>query len=129
MATANLADPTDPRVRRGLVVNVADPQHDRWVTRDVMREPPVYRLKDGTPVFEVWFWHDRLRRWFVMSNVANQQMQQQGVVYFRPGHHKFALGTMAQAAGLRLCSMCGEDQYHTPSGWTCRKGHGGEPHL
>ena len=25
----------------------------------------------------------------------------------------------------RHCSICGEKQYHTPSGWTCNKGHGG----
>jgi hypothetical protein len=27
----------------------------------------------------------------------------------------------------RVCSLCGEAQFHTPSGWVCASGHGGVP--
>lgn len=29
--------------------------------------------------------------------------------------------------GGRHCSICDEEQYYTPGGWTCKNGHGGEP--
>lgn len=39
---------------------------------------------DGYPVFEVWFWHHLLGRWFCMTNEPNPQLIAQGVVCFRP---------------------------------------------
>jgi hypothetical protein len=42
----------------------------------------VFSLKSGDPVFEVWFWHSELRRWFVLSRSFNTLLQAQGIVYF-----------------------------------------------
>lgn len=35
---------------------------------------------------------------------------------------KFEISTIEAP---QLCSICREPQYHTPSGWTCKNGHGG----
>lgn len=29
----------------------------------------------------------------------------------------------------RYCSICGDQQYHIPNGWTCQNGHGGAPEI
>lgn len=29
----------------------------------------------------------------------------------------------------RYCSVCGDQQYHIPNGWTCQNGHGGAPEM
>ena len=49
--------------------------------QEFRQQPPVFYL-DADAVFEVWFWHSELRRWFVMSKSYNLELQQQGVVYF-----------------------------------------------
>lgn len=67
----------------GLIINVSKPNHDTWVERN---QPPALVLEDGTPIFEVWFYHWTLHRWFVMSYIFDQSMIDQGVVYFRPGN-------------------------------------------
>ena len=41
-------------------------------------------LEDGDPVFEVWFWHQGLQRWFVMATQADPLRVTAGVVYFMP---------------------------------------------
>jgi len=66
----------------GLIINVSNSAYDMWVERD---QPPAFVLEDGIPVFEVWFYHKTLHRWFVMSYIFDQRMIDQGVVYFRPG--------------------------------------------
>ena len=67
---------------RGLIINVSDSTYDQWVERD---QPPAFTLEDGTPIFEVWFYHWKLKRWFVMAYIFDQRLIDQGVVYFRPG--------------------------------------------
>lgn len=110
-------------MEEGLILNTSSKDHDQWVTRDVGAYPPAFRLDDGTPIFEVWFWHDTLRRWFVMSNYSDPRMTAQGVVYFRPGQHKQALGGAARALGIALCEECGERQYQSHGGFVCPRGH------
>jgi hypothetical protein len=68
---------------KGLIVNVSDSRYDCEVERV---QPPVLTLEDGTPVFEVWFYHWVLKRWFVMSYIYDQRMIAQGIVYFQPGN-------------------------------------------
>lgn len=75
-------------IEQGWIFNTSNDAHDRLVARDVTRYPPAFRLDDGTPVFEVWFWHARVGRWFVMSNYSEPQMIEQGVIYFKPGDAK-----------------------------------------
>jgi hypothetical protein len=67
-------------MREGLIVNMNDPTWDRWEFRD---QEPCFEI-DGEPVFEVWYWHEGLKRWFVMSHASDPVMMAQGVVYFRP---------------------------------------------
>lgn len=57
------------------------------------------------PVWEVWFWHATLRRWFCMSHVVDTGMQAQGVVYFGPdevppGLLKQRVSALEQMAGI-----------------------------
>lgn len=70
----------------GLILNWNDdrlPPDSPWRTRyESRRQPPVFELDDGFPVYEVWFWHDELRRWFVMSRVYDAQLAAAGVVIF-----------------------------------------------
>ena len=73
---------------QGWIFNTSDEAHDRLVERDTSRYPPAFRLDDGTPIFEVWFWHGRIGRWFVMSNYSDPQLVNQGVIYFQPGNAK-----------------------------------------
>jgi hypothetical protein len=66
----------------GWIVNLWDPWLSAPQTRQEMRmQPPLFYL-DEDPVFEVWFWHSELNRWFVMSASYNATLQSQGVVYF-----------------------------------------------
>ena len=67
---------------RGLIVNVADEKHDKWVDSPLQ---PCFYLPDGTPVFEVWFWHRTQGRWFVMTTADPAGWAAQGVVAFLPG--------------------------------------------
>lgn len=86
---------------RGMIVNTADEQRDCWEDRD---QVPCFYLDDGTPIFEVWFWHRGLRRWFCMSTVPNDDMIAQGVVYFWPGDIvglKSAMTALEEAAGIK----------------------------
>lgn len=69
-------------VMRGFIGNISRPDFSRFEDRD---QTPVFLDADGTPVFEVWFWHADLRLWFVMSHAPDAQMQVHGVVYFNPG--------------------------------------------
>lgn len=52
------------------------------MTRQEEREQPPVIWLDGDPVFEVWFWHSRLRRWFVLSKSYNTHLQLNGVIFF-----------------------------------------------
>lgn len=65
---------------KGLVINVANPEGDREVERS---QEPCVVLDDGTPVFEVWYWHCDLKRWFVMTNEPGDPSLI-GTIAFRP---------------------------------------------
>ena len=65
-----------------MIVNVADASQDRWVDST---QTPCFYLGDGTAVFEVWFWHRKISRWFVMTTADAQAFVKQGVVAFWPG--------------------------------------------
>lgn len=65
---------------RGLIVNLST-QKVEAVDRD---GPAAVTLDGGVPVFEVWNWHQELRRWFVMAATPDPNLQAQGVVYYRP---------------------------------------------
>jgi hypothetical protein len=69
----------------GLIVNVHDdllPADSPWRTREESRfQPPLFHV-DDLPVYEVWFWHSELRRWFCMSKSYNVYLARSGVVYF-----------------------------------------------
>jgi hypothetical protein len=84
----------------GLIVNTSNAAHNRWEDRD---QQPCFYLDDGTPVFEVWYWHKMLKRWFCMCPVYNQTLIDQGVVFFYPGDVaglRTAMGGLEQAAGI-----------------------------
>lgn len=69
----------------GLILNVHDdllPADSPWRTRWEERRQPAVFCIDGVPVYEVWFWHTELRRWFCMSKSYNRQLAYQGVIYF-----------------------------------------------
>jgi hypothetical protein len=91
-----------------LIVNVKDPQYDRWVDRE---QAPCFYTDDGTAVFEVWFWHCLLQRWFCMSTVWPPEQVAAGVVFFWPG----------DIAGLRRTMLGLEAQ----AGFVPRTGSGG----
>lgn len=58
------------------------PPGSAWRTREEARlQIPVFWLDDGHPVYEVWFWHATVRRWFCMSHAG--PAIHQGVGYFR----------------------------------------------
>jgi len=65
----------------GLICNVADARWDRWEDRT---QEPCFILDDGIPVYEVWFWHTLLKRWFCMTNNPDPSLYAQGVVCFCP---------------------------------------------
>lgn len=85
----------------GLICNVVDERFDRWEDR---QQEPCFHLEDGTPVFEVWYWHKSLRRWFCMTQHPSPELIAQGVVCFRPAEVPDGLRErmtyMEQAAGI-----------------------------
>lgn len=89
-------------MRTGLICNVADSTQDRWEERD---QEPCFEV-NGHPVWEVWFWHPLLRRWFCMSHEHDPRMIFQGVVYFRPGEVpdqlRERLEYLERKAGIRI---------------------------
>lgn len=71
----------------GLILNYHDdrlPPGSPWRTRlETRRQPPVFELApDSFPVYEVWFWHDELNRWFCMSRCYDADLARAGVVFF-----------------------------------------------
>lgn len=62
-----------------MILNVSDPAQTR---EEVRHHEPAFTLADGFPVFEAWFWHSDLNRWFVMSKAFDPRMAGAGVVYF-----------------------------------------------
>lgn len=67
---------------RGWIVNVSRDDGTREVERD---HEPVLRLDDGSPVFEVWFWHAFLRCYFCMTRGPHDPRSvARGVIYFDP---------------------------------------------
>lgn len=80
---------------RGWIINVSRADADHEVERN--HEPAIV-LDDGTLVFEVWFWHQDLRRYFCMTKgPADARMIAQGVVYFHPDEVPDALRTRIEA--------------------------------
>ena len=82
-------------MREGLIVNVEDSRQDRFEYRDQQECFTV----DGTPVWEVWFWHKTLRRWFVMTCKPDPRLMSQGVVCFTPGEVPDTLRARLQTMG------------------------------
>ena len=70
----------------GWIINLWRSDYCQAVVR---QQPPLFYLADGDAVFEVWFWHALLQRWFVMS--LGPAMDQSGVVHFRPDDVPLAL--------------------------------------
>ena len=68
---------------------------------------PALILEDGTLIYDVWYWHTLLRRWFCMSCYHNPQMIAQGVVYFWPYDEpgfpalRKKMKKLEEAAGIR----------------------------
>ena len=83
---------------RGWIINLhsEDPSATREEDHD--QEPVIYLPETGEPVFEVWFWHSTIERWFVMSMNVDAEMMRQGVVYFHPDEIPDSL--RAKMAGL-----------------------------
>lgn len=48
------------------------------------QQQPLFCLHDGSPVFEVWFYHRRSGMWFVMT--CDPKFQERGAVGFHPAH-------------------------------------------
>lgn len=46
-----------------------------------------------------------------------------------PKHMEAAPGPITFGPVERYCSVCGDQQYRTPGGWTCQNGHGGAPEM
>jgi hypothetical protein len=66
----------------GWIINLVS---DDPPTEQVIRsQQPCMHLENGQPVFEVWFWHQGLSRWFVMATQSDPARVQYGVVYFMP---------------------------------------------
>jgi len=67
---------------------------------------PVFYLDTGEAVFEVWFWHYPLRKWFCMSAWADPQMVAHGVIYFHPSEvpdvFRQRLEEIERAAGVSI---------------------------
>lgn len=67
-------------MRQGWIVNLSTDE-----CRETMRAgPAAVTLDDGSLVFEVWYWHQELRRWFVMAPAPDPNMRAQGVIYYHP---------------------------------------------
>lgn len=69
---------------KGLILNVDDeslPAGSPWRTREeCRRQPAMFTLDDGYPVFEVWFF--RFDRWWCMSKSYDVGLVRRGVIYF-----------------------------------------------
>jgi hypothetical protein len=66
---------------KGWIINL----YSLAETREVERfQAPVFFTAQGEAVFEVWFWHALLERWFVMSTESDAELEQQGAVFFHP---------------------------------------------
>jgi hypothetical protein len=88
---------------QGWIVNAADSRYDQEVDRE---QEPCFYLEDGTPIFEVWFWHAQLGIWFCMAAIEDPAAVAQGVVYFRPGDVDGLRGRMLSLesqAGIERC--------------------------
>jgi hypothetical protein len=66
---------------KGWSINIHRPDDTREVERE---QPPVLVLDGGEIVFEVWFWHARSARWFVMTWQDDPSFAARGIVAFRP---------------------------------------------
>jgi hypothetical protein len=62
-------------------LDLREPAYNRIEERD---QQPIFYNAETEAVFEVWFFHRPLQRWFVMSAEANPQLEAQGVVFFHP---------------------------------------------
>ncbi len=95
----------------GWVINLDRSEETR---QEVRAQPPVFFLDDGEPVYEVWFWHPLLKRWFVMSLAPVLALEAQGVVYFHPNEVPEALRERVEAlervAGFDPEKIRGADQ-------------------
>ncbi len=70
----------------GWVINTEDREQNALVNRE--QQPCFYITNEHgneEPIFEVWFWHRLMRRWFCMSTAQDPVMIKHGVVYFWPG--------------------------------------------
>jgi hypothetical protein len=79
----------------GWIVDLYERENTCLVERDQL---PVFFFDDGQPCFEVWFYHQRLQRRFVMSMVANPTLEAAGVVYFSPKDTPEALAARVDIA-------------------------------
>jgi len=70
----------------GLILNVEDdrlaPDSPMRTREEDRQQPPVFLLEDGYPVFEVWYWHADLGRWFVMTRTYRPELVEHGAVLF-----------------------------------------------
>jgi hypothetical protein len=66
--------------REGLSINLRDRGH----TRRVFRSGPACFELNGLPVFEVWHWHRRSRRWVIMGHGLPPDLTAQGIAHFQP---------------------------------------------
>lgn len=83
----------------GWVINVADQRRSVLVER---QQTPCFYVQDGAeevPVWEVWFWHRGISKWFVMSTVVDFNMVKAGVSYFWPGDIAALRSTIASQGG------------------------------
>lgn len=72
----------DHSMALGWIINVSREDGTHEVERD---HAPAIVLDDGSLVFEVWFWHQTLRRYFCMTGGPHDVSRiAQGVVYFHP---------------------------------------------
>lgn len=66
----------------GWIINLWDDKLPAPHTRMEMRQQnPLFFTSQAEPVFEVWFWHDRTGRWYVLTGDLNAP-QVSGAVYF-----------------------------------------------
>lgn len=69
-------------LRKGWIVNISRDDGTHEVERD---QEPVITFDDGEFAFEVWFWHPRLARYFVLTKgPQDPSLIAQGVIYFTP---------------------------------------------
>jgi hypothetical protein len=64
----------------GWILNATTPEESLLLDR--VDQQPLY-YSEGVPVFEVWFWHRELRKWFVM--IADPiRLAKQDAIGFHP---------------------------------------------